>query len=97
MVQCSWSHLTQVHYRGFHGVATSEGNARKSIIQHKVDYWDKKRTSGPTTNIHDEPPNIIVVGIDSTSRINFRRNMFKTFRTLKNLGAIEMFGYTKGN
>lgn len=81
-----------MHYRGFHGIATSEGNARKAKIQGKVDFWKNRKSSKQDEEL---PPSILVVGIDSTSRINFRRNMFKTQKVLQSLGAVEMFGYTK--
>jgi hypothetical protein len=42
------------------------------------------------------PPNILIIGQDSTSRLNFRRHMRKTLKILESLGAVEMFGYTRG-
>lgn len=41
-------------------------------------------------------PNIMVIGIDSLSRLNFHRQMNKSVSVLLNqLGAIEFFGYNK--
>ncbi|XP_058800061.1 uncharacterized protein LOC131669296 isoform X2 [Phymastichus coffea] len=38
---------------------------------------------------------VLVVGMDSLSRLNFRRSMPKTLSILKELGAVEMLGYHK--
>ncbi|SPP84847.1 Hypothetical predicted protein [Drosophila guanche] len=44
----------------------------------------------------DPKPNVIILGIDSTSRINLRRTMPQVLRFLKNLpGWFEMQGYNK--
>lgn len=42
------------------------------------------------------PPNIIVLGLDSTTRLNFRRFMTQTIQTLESLGAVEMLGFNRG-
>lgn len=47
-------------------------------------------------NMEVLPPNIIVLGIDSTSRLNFLRYMSQTIEVLESLGAKEMLGFTKG-
>ncbi|XP_063529368.1 uncharacterized protein LOC134740717 [Cydia strobilella] len=39
--------------------------------------------------------NVIVLGIDSVSRLNFYRTMPRTLEFLRNKGAIELFGYNK--
>lgn len=40
--------------------------------------------------------NVLMVGIDSISRLNFRRQFPKTYAILKNkLHAFEMYGYNK--
>ncbi|ODM90048.1 hypothetical protein Ocin01_16635 [Orchesella cincta] len=41
------------------------------------------------------PPNVVIIGIDTNSRLNSRRRFKKTVDALKEMGAIEMFGYTK--
>ncbi|XP_066597914.1 uncharacterized protein [Prorops nasuta] len=40
-------------------------------------------------------PSILVVGLDSVSRLNFHRMMPKTVKSLRKLGAVEMLGYNK--
>lgn len=42
------------------------------------------------------PPNIIILGIDSASRLNFKRFMTNTIQVLESLGAVEMLGFNKG-
>lgn len=42
------------------------------------------------------PPNVVLLGIDSMSRLSFQRNMKKTRMYLQEIGAVEMLGYTKG-
>ncbi|XP_072394029.1 uncharacterized protein [Diabrotica undecimpunctata] len=39
--------------------------------------------------------NILVLGLDAVSRLNFQRQMPKTLNYLKQLGAVEMLGYNK--
>lgn len=50
---------------------------------------DQPKESGP-------PPNVVLLGIDSMSRLSFQRNMKKTRQFLQSIGAVEMLGYTKG-
>ncbi|XP_011049249.1 PREDICTED: uncharacterized protein LOC105142989 [Acromyrmex echinatior] len=38
---------------------------------------------------------VLIVGLDSVSRMNFHRMMPKTVKSLQSLGAVEMLGYTK--
>lgn len=42
-----------------------------------------------------EAVSVLILGIDSVSRLNLHRKMPETSRILKNLGAIEMLGYNK--
>jgi hypothetical protein len=42
-----------------------------------------------------DKPNVLLLGIDSLSRLSFHRNMPETREVLESLGAIEMLGYTK--
>lgn len=39
--------------------------------------------------------NVIIIGVDAVSRLNFHRTMPKTLHYLKKKGAIELFGYNK--
>ena len=38
---------------------------------------------------------ILIVGLDSVSRVNFHRQMPRTVRALEDLDAVEMLGYNK--
>ncbi|XP_029649326.1 uncharacterized protein LOC115223036 isoform X2 [Octopus sinensis] len=49
----------------------------------------------PTTSVVKNPVNILLVGIDSMSRLNFLRQMQMTHRYILKLGAIGMLGYNK--
>jgi hypothetical protein len=81
-----------VTYRGFHGNANTNKTLENPRVKRKVEFWQNNRK-----NADDEiPPNILLVGQDSTSRMNFRRHMNKTLEILHSLGAIEMKGHTKG-
>lgn len=44
----------------------------------------------------DHPPSIVILGVDTVSRLNSLRNFNKTLSVLRSIGAIEMKGYTKG-
>ena len=44
----------------------------------------------------DRPPNVILLGLDTNSRLNSHRTLQKTLQVLGRMGAVEMFGYTKG-
>lgn len=45
--------------------------------------------------LRDDRLSVLVLGIDSVSRMNFHRMMPKTVKLLRSLGAVEMLGYTK--
>lgn len=80
-----------VPYRAFHGKAAISSESSKSqMIAKKIDFWKNRKP--------DEvlPPNVIIFGLDSTSRLNFRRNMFEAKAFLESVGAVEMNGYVKG-
>lgn len=42
-----------------------------------------------------KPPSVLIIGVDSVSRMNLHRQMPKTVETLKKMGAVEMLGFTK--
>ena len=46
-------------------------------------------------NNQEDKLNVMILGIDTLSRLNFQRTMKKSSKTLKNLGGIEFFGYNK--
>lgn len=107
VVECSRKKSNQVFYKGFHLVAMFSNNFqnhRNHAILQKIDYWQKwhgefsKNDSSKYKNEGGPPPSVLLIGIDSTSRLNFHRFMSKTASILHNdLGAIEMKGYTKGS
>ena len=43
----------------------------------------------------EEKLNVMILGIDTLSRLNFHRTMKKSCKTLYKLGGIELFGYNK--
>jgi len=102
VVECSWPIGVKVIYKGYHGSAVTkdlEATAKKTSKESKkpstlskVNHWKNQKDT-----LDNRPPNIVLVGQDSTSRLNFRRNMLKTMNVLESLGAVEMRGYTKGN
>jgi hypothetical protein len=67
-------------YRGYHGFAQPHPE--------KAEFWRNSTKE-------EKPPNILFIGTDTTSRLNFWRNMPLTANVLKTIGAIEMLGYTK--
>ncbi|KAG7208798.1 hypothetical protein KM043_014991 [Ampulex compressa] len=58
--------------------------------------WVEKRCrNAQRAHAKDEHLSVLVVGLDSVSRLNFHRMMPKTVKALQDLGAVEMLGYTK--
>jgi hypothetical protein len=89
MIECSWVSRVNILYRGFH----TSTFTNSSKISSKSSQW--------THNLKSEfltpPPNILIIEQDSTSRLNFRRNMHETLKILQEeLGAVEILGFTKG-
>jgi hypothetical protein len=88
--------LSSVKYRMFHGSAFAAQRPSNSTVKRKESFWT---TNKEEVNVeeHTAPPNILILGQDSTSRLNFRRRMRKTLGILESLGgAVEMLGYTRG-
>lgn len=83
----SWPYLGEVVYREFVAIP----KARKAESLAKVAYWATRRDL-----TRPLPPSVVMLGIDSLSRMNYHRsfNLTKTF--LDGIGAVEMMGYTKG-
>ena len=46
-------------------------------------------------NNQEDKLNVMILGIDTLSRLNFQRTMKKSRQTLDKLGGIEFFGYNK--
>lgn len=97
MVECSSSGMVLpnlIKYRGYHAIAQP---SRSAVTANKIKQWETYREDLRRENkVDTPPPNIIVIGLDTTSRLNLRRNMIKSVETLERLGAVEMKGYTKG-
>lgn len=93
MVECGWIKFipVAVTYRAFHGTALVEGSQKAKNIERKINYWKSQ------TEEDRLPPNVLILGLDSTSRLNVRRHMFKTVKLLEELQAVEIMGYTKGS
>jgi len=101
-----WPLSMDVIYRYFHAVPLPHKSS-KSLK--KLDFWksqrklhnsEEKSTFGQfskdsPTNSYNPPPNVVIIGIDSMSRLSFERNMPRTRDYLRNIGAVEMLGYTK--
>jgi hypothetical protein len=86
-----------VTYSAFH--ASPHNALLKEKAKAKLDFWRRRRSTSsnvPPPSSDEIPPNILIIGQDSTSRLNFRRHMTKTVKILESLGAVEMMGYTKG-
>ncbi|XP_051166992.1 uncharacterized protein LOC127285172 [Leptopilina boulardi] len=78
-VKCSKNNKTI--YRDYHAFLPKKPNIMERI--------EKRKKS------HSELLSLLIIGIDSVSRLNFHRMMPKTVKTLQNLNALEMFGYNK--
>ena len=52
----------------------------------KANFWQTQKT---------RPPNVLIVGIDSISRLHFRRSLPQTVELLEKHGFIEIKGYTR--
>jgi hypothetical protein len=87
--------LSSVKYRMFHGSAFAAQRHSNSTVTRKEKFWT---TNNGEVNVeeHTAPPNILILGQDSTSRLNLKRRMTKTLGILESLGAVEMLGYTRG-
>lgn len=80
-VECSRN--DEVIYKDYHAFLP-----RKSWVEERCRQALK-------TDAFKDRLSILVVGLDSVSRLNFHRMMPKTVKALQSLGAVEMLGYTK--
>ncbi len=76
-------------YRAWHGIGLVVPGSK---IEAKIQYWKTKKQEQRRL-----PPNVIIIGLESTSRLNVQRNMPRTKEILQKLGAVEMLGYTRGS
>ncbi|XP_029164333.1 uncharacterized protein LOC114935626 [Nylanderia fulva] len=81
-VECSRNN--QVIYKDYYAFVP-----RKPEVEERC-----KKVLNTDTLLNDRL-SVLVVGLDSVSRMNFHRMMPKTAKVLQSLGAIEMLGYTK--
>lgn len=79
-----------VVYRDFFAIAQSSSDR---LVASKLYEWKAKLELRNGSS--RAPPNVVIIGIDNNSRMNSHRNLPKTLNILRNLGAVEMLGYTK--
>lgn len=65
---------------------------RKKIRQ-RLDYWKAKDLM--RCGVQERPPSVLLIGIDTVSRLNLMRAMPKTYEYLQTHGWFEMAGYNK--
>ncbi|XP_003493439.1 uncharacterized protein LOC100749022 [Bombus impatiens] len=56
---------------------------------------ERKYERARATDMKTEQLSVLIIGLDSISRLNFHRMMPNTVHALKELGAVEFLGYTK--
>lgn len=66
-----------------------EERCRKQLQLEKL--LNKKKADQPS----EKKLSVLIVGIDSVSRLNFHRLMPRTLGKLRELGALELYGYNK--
>lgn len=81
----AWPLFNDVVYRDFFALPNPDLRASEKIAS-----WKTK-----TVAESEKPPNIVILMLDTNSRLNSHRRLPKTLRLLKSLGAVEMLGYTK--
>ncbi len=71
---------------------TSNMSADK-LITRKLEYWKKRSSTSKNGSL---PPNVLIIGLDSTSRLSFKRVLPRLESLLRDdLQALELKGYTK--
>ena len=80
-----WPLFWDVVYQDYHALVQP---SKSSVTREKVRSWK---------DVKKAPPSVVILGMDSVSRLNFQRTMPKTRKLLQSLGAVEMLGYTKGS
>ncbi|XP_013201169.2 uncharacterized protein LOC106143586 [Amyelois transitella] len=78
------------------------GNGVKTVYDQFFLFAPLKKISSQKDYLNIDTPrkinntlNVIVMGIDAISRLNFQRTMPRTFEYLRKKGAIELLGYNK--
>lgn len=67
--------------------------SERKRIRQRLNYWkaqDLKRSDG-----QERPPSVLLIGIDTVSRLNMMRAMPNTYEYLQTHGWFEMAGYNK--
>ena len=82
-VQCFYGFKNQSEYHSF---LTKKPEVLKRV---------QKQTSNENEKMQEAKLNVMILGIDTLSRLNFHRTMKKSKRTLDKLGGIEFYGYNK--
>ena len=73
-------------FLGFHSFLPKKPEVAKRVY---------KKMLNESKHNHEEKLNVMILGIDTVSRLNFHRLMKKSKRTLDKLGGIEFLGYNK--
>ncbi|XP_031623162.1 uncharacterized protein LOC116340686 isoform X2 [Contarinia nasturtii] len=82
-------------YEDYHFFTKNKKTTTESL-NHKTRMANDDNNNDSEKNKSNEPINVMVIGIDSVSRLNFHRRMNETADVLlNNLKAIEMFGFNK--
>ena len=81
-------------YKNFHALLPKLKIESEEVVS-KTRYWENE-SNYIQGSPNKRPPNVVVLGIDATSRLNFRRSMPKTIKLLESIGSHEFLGYTKG-
>ena len=103
-----WPLSMDVIYRYFHATPLPHKSTKakqkinfwktqRKLLKSEEKSWTRGRVGEDDKALGTPPPNVVIIGIDSMSRLSFQRNMPKTRDFLKNLGALEMLGHTKCN
>ncbi|XP_043482909.1 uncharacterized protein LOC122511608 [Leptopilina heterotoma] len=79
-VECSRNNETI--YQDYHAFLP-----RKSKVEERIEKVMKNREKNHLS--------LLIIGLDSVSRLNFHRMMPKSVKALQDLGAVEMLGYNK--
>ncbi|XP_014478819.1 PREDICTED: uncharacterized protein LOC106746589 isoform X2 [Dinoponera quadriceps] len=66
-----------------------------AFLPRKPSVEDRCKQTFNKMDTENDRLSILVIGLDSVSRLNFHRMMPMTVKALQSLGAVEMLGYTK--
>lgn len=78
----------------FHLVAMFPPEDSRTEVGKKLAFWKEQSSKSKPTG--HNLTSVLIIGMDSTSRLSFHRMMASTIKTLEEqLGAVEMNGFTK--